>query len=248
MNNEVKQSVRPGISGSTLKLIAIITMFIDHVGAVIVERMVLKGVSFGSMSLKDLYLLDQVLRSIGRIGFPIFCFLLVEGFIHTRNRVKYGLRLALFAFLSEIPFDLAFTGKVFSTKCQNVFFTLLIGLLVMAVFRVIEEKYNEKHILAIVLMLLSLAAGMTLTVILKTDYDYRGVISIVILYIFRMYRPLQLLAGALTFMWEIPAPAAFFAAACYNGRRGLKLKYVFYIFYPLHLLLLYFIAVNLGIA
>lgn len=248
MNNEVKQSVRPGISGSTLKLIAIITMFIDHVGAVIVERMVLKGVSFGGMSLKDLYLLDQVLRSIGRIGFPIFCFLLVEGFIHTRNRVKYGLRLALFAFLSEIPFDLAFTGKVFSTKYQNVFFTLLIGLLVMAVFRVIEEKYNEKHILAIVLMLLSLAAGMTLTVILKTDYDYRGVISIVILYIFRMYRPLQLLAGALTFMWEIPAPAAFLAAACYNGRRGLNLKYIFYIFYPLHLLILYFVAVNLGIA
>ena len=248
MNNEVKQSVRPGISGSTLKLIAIITMLIDHIGAVIVERMILKGVSFGGMSLKDLYLLDQVLRSIGRIGFPIFCFLLVEGFVHTKNRVKYGLRLTLFAFLSEIPFDLAFTGKVFSTKYQNVFFTLLIGLLVMAVFRVIEEKYNEKHILAIVLMLLSLAAGMTLAVILKTDYDYRGVISIVILYIFRMYRPLQLLAGALTFMWEIPAPAAFLAAACYNGRRGLNLKYIFYIFYPLHLLILYFVAVNLGIA
>lgn len=248
MNKDINPSGRPGISGSTLKLIAIITMFIDHVGAVIVERMVLKGVSFGGMSLKDLYLLDQILRSIGRIGFPIFCFLLVEGFVHTKNRVKYGMRLTLFAFLSEIPFDLAFTGKVFSTKYQNVFFTLLIGLLVMAVFRVIEEKYNEKRILAIVLMLLSLTAGMTLAVILKTDYDYRGVISIVVLYVFRMYRPLQLLAGAMTFMWEIPAPAAFLAAACYNGRRGLKLKYVFYIFYPLHLLLLYFIAVNLGIA
>jgi len=248
MNKNVKRTVRPGISGSTLKLIAIITMFIDHIGAVIVERMILRGVSFGSMSLKDLYLLDQVLRSIGRIGFPIFCFLLVEGFIHTRDRVKYGLRLAFFAFLSEIPFNLAFTGKLFSFKYQNVFFTLFIGLLIMALFRVIEEKYNEKRILAIALMLLSLVAGMTLAAILKTDYDYRGVISIVVLYIFRMYRPFQLLAGALTFMWEIPAPAAFLAAACYNGRRGLKLKYVFYIFYPLHLLLLYFVAVILGIA
>lgn len=248
MSREVKQPGRSGISGSTLKLIAIITMLTDHVGAVIVERMIIRGVTFGGMSLKELYMLDQVLRSIGRIGFPIFCFLLVEGFIHTRDRVKYGLRLTLFAALSEIPFDLAFTGRLFSTKYQNVFFTLLIGLLVLAVFGWLEEKCRETPIFSMILMVIVMAAGLALAVVLKTDYDYRGIISIVVLYIFRRYRPFQLLAGALTFMWEIPAPAAFLAAACYNGRRGLKLKYVFYVFYPLHLLLLYFIAVNLGIA
>ena len=248
MGREVKQPGRSGISGSTLKLIAIITMLTDHVGAVIVERMIIRGVTFGGMNLKELYMLDQVLRSIGRIGFPIFCFLLVEGFIHTKDRVKYGLRLTLFAVLSEIPFNLAFTGRLFSTKYQNVFFTLLIGFLVMAVFGWLEEKCREKPMLSMILMVIVMAAGMALAAVLKTDYDYRGIISIVVLYIFRMYRPFQLLAGALTFMWEIPAPAAFLAAACYNGKRGLKLKYVFYVFYPLHLLLLYFIAVNLGIA
>ncbi len=248
MNKDIKSSGVPGISGSTLKLIAIIVMLIDHIGAVLVERMIISGVSFGGMSIKELYTLDRILRSIGRIGFPLFCFLLVEGFMYTHNRVKYGLRLAVFALLSEIPFDLAFTGKVFSTKYQNVFLTLLIGFMVMATFRLIEEKWKDKRILSSLLMLISFAAGMALAVFLKTDYDYRGIISIVVLYIFRTYRPFQLLSGALTFMWEIPAPAAFLAVACYNGRRGLKLKYVFYVFYPLHLLILYYVAVILGIA
>lgn len=248
-NEQIQQSRRfKGISGSTLKIIAIATMLIDHIGAVIVERMILRGVPFVGMSIKELYLLDQVLRSIGRIGFPLFCFLLVEGFVHTKNRVKYGLRLGLFALLSEIPFNLAFSGKVFLLKYQNVFFTLLIGFLVMAAFRQIEEKYREKRLLSVILMVVSLAAGMAMAVLLKTDYDYLGVLSIVVLYVFRAYRPFQMLCGALSFMWEIPAPAAFLAAACYNGRRGLRLKYIFYIFYPAHLLILYFVAVILGIA
>ncbi len=248
-NEQMQQSgKRKGISGSTLKIIAIVTMLIDHIGAVIVERMILRGVPFGGMSMKDLYLLDQVLRSIGRIGFPLFCFLLVEGFVHTKNRVKYGLRLGLFALLSEIPFNLAFSGKVFLTKYQNVFFTLLIGFLVMAAFRQIEEKYREKRLLSLLLVVISLMTGMAVAVLLKTDYDYLGIFSIAVLYVFRTYRPFQMLCGALSFMWEIPAPAAFLAAACYNGRRGLKLKYIFYLFYPTHLLILYFIAVILGIA
>lgn len=248
-NEQVEQSGKiKGISGSTLKIIAIVTMLIDHIGAVIVERMIVRGVPFGGMRLKDLYLLDQVLRSIGRIGFPLFCFLLVEGFVHTKNRVKYGLRLGFFALLSEIPFNLALGGKVFLPKYQNVFFTLLIGFFVMAAFRQIEEKCKEKRILSVILMVVALAVGMAVAVLLKTDYDYLGIVSIVVLYVFRNYRPFQMLFGALSFMWEIPAPAAFLAAACYNGRRGLRLKYIFYVFYPAHLLILYFIAVILGIA
>lgn len=246
---QVQQKNRAkGIAGSTLKIIAIITMLIDHIGAVVVERMIMRGVPFFGMSIEELYLLDQVLRSIGRIGFPLFCFLLVEGFMHTKSRTKYALRLGAFALLSEIPFNLAFAGKVFFPKYQNVFFTLLIGFLVMCAFSMIEEKLKVNKVLQVILQLVVLLAGMGVALLLKTDYDYLGVISITVLYVFRFNRSLQMLFGAASFLWEIPAPFAFVPAYFYNGERGLKLKFLFYAFYPVHLLILYYVAVILGIA
>lgn len=247
MGMEEKRKITfDGFSGSTLKMIAVISMLIDHVGAVIVERMLLQGGQAGIM--KELYLLDKVLRSIGRISFPLFCFLLVEGFCHTHSRMKYGLRLLCFAFISEIPFDLAFTGKIFSYKYQNIFFTLFIGFCMMAVFRIIEERWKEKRLMVFLLMLSTLLACMGGALLLKADYDYLGVLSIAVLYIYRRNRSFQMLGGALSFLWEMPAPAAFLIVACYNGKRGFSMKYVFYAFYPVHLFILYLLAVNLGIA
>lgn len=131
-----------GLSGSTLKIIAIITMLLDHIGASLVQPILAStasaaGVTDWSMpSLAAAYpgaaIPYYALRYIGRISFPIFCFLLVEGFLHTKNLHKYCLRLAIFALVSEIPFDLAFHQTPFYQASQNVFFTLLIGLLVIA--------------------------------------------------------------------------------------------------------------------
>ena len=97
-----------GINSFQLKWIAVITMIIDHTGAVLFPD-------------------DMVFRYIGRIAFPIFCFLLVEGFFHTRDVRKYMLRLGLFALISEIPYDLAFRDTVLEFEHQNVFFALLLG-------------------------------------------------------------------------------------------------------------------------
>ena len=94
------ETKQPGISGYWLKLIAVISMLIDHTSAVILEQIPgLENPAF-------------LMRIIGRAAFPIYCFLLVEGFMHTRDREKYALRLGCFAAGSEIPFDLAFNGKV----------------------------------------------------------------------------------------------------------------------------------------
>lgn len=145
---------KKGFTGSTIKLIAIIAMLIDHTAAVILERMMMREGYMLAMSNTDLmpswiaghrllYFSYMTMRLIGRFGFPIFCFLLVEGFLHTHNRIKYALRLFLFALVSEIPFDFAFRGKWFYTGYQNVFFTLFLGLLAMCAFSFFQERLER---------------------------------------------------------------------------------------------------------
>lgn len=225
-----------GISGSTIKMIAIISMLIDHIGAVVVQRM-LYFPQYGG-ELRTLYM---ILRSIGRLGFPIFCFLLVEGFTHTRNVWKYALRLGVFALLSEVPFDLAFSDAWMYNGYQNVFVTLLIGLFVMIfIDRIGKRKWPVA--LKAPLQLCVVIAGMYAAEFLKTDYAALGVMCIVTIFLFRKNRLAQAIAGAVVFLWEIPASLAFLPVAAYNGKRGWKMKYFFYAFYPCHLLILYGIA------
>lgn len=220
------------VTGGTLKIIAILTMLIDHIGATGVWNVV---VQTGSERWRILYI---VMRQIGRIAFPIFCFLLVEGFIHTHSRKKYLFRLVLFSFLSEIPFDLAFSGKLISFSNQNVFFTLSIGMICMMLTEWIQEKeeYNKEK--KIVYAGIVCIVGMLLAHLLKTDYSEKGIFCIMILYYFRKNRIYQVIAGILSFLWEISAPLAFIPIGMYNGKRGVQMKYFFYFFYPVHLLIL----------
>ncbi len=257
---EAKEKKAGGISGSTLKIIALVTMLIDHTGAVVLWRVILTLSNGGTVfdgrwqpeigTLLDIY---NAMRLIGRIAFPIYCFLLVEGFQRTRNRWKYALRLFLFALASEIPFDLALSGSAVDFSYQNVFFTLLLGLLAM-----IFSDAAIKWCLRIQNPVWSRAAGWLLSgavtaamalvaYVLHTDYQAIGVACIMVLYWFRGNKWGQAMAGAISFLWESTAPLAFITILCYNGKRGVKLKYVFYLFYPLHLLVLYGICVWMGI-
>jgi hypothetical protein len=211
-----------GFSGSTLKMIAMLSMVIDHTAAVLL---------IGS----PYYLM---MRIIGRLAFPIFCFLLVEGYIHTHNVKRYAFRLLLFAAISEVPFDLAFSYSPVNWEYQNIFFTLLLGVLVMCGMDWIG-KFTKVPAFQILLKLLPLFAGMVVAWYLKTDYSKMGVLSIGILYLFRDYGRLpQCVTAAISFAWEPPAMLAFIPIYFYNGKRGISIKYLFYIFYPAHLLLL----------
>ena len=100
--------MKKGLNSFQLKCIAIVTMLIDHIGAIIFPT-------------------QMGFRIIGRFSFPIFCFLLVEGFHHTKDVKKYMIRLGIFALISEIPYDLAFRNVFLEFERQNVFFTLLLG-------------------------------------------------------------------------------------------------------------------------
>ena len=230
-----------GISGNTLKMIAIITMLIDHIGAGVVEPYLSMnmGAMDGNEMFNRLYYLDRSLRIIGRVAFPIFCFLLVEGFLHTRDVKKYGSRLLLFSLISEVPFDLIFFNTWFYPGYQNVYITLFIGLVVLAGYRRCEYDVVKKMLVA--------AAGCAAAYLLRCDYDISGIVMIVILYEFNNNKYYQMLAGGL--MAAIESISAFGAAALafipismYNGTRGrMNLKYFFYWFYPVHLTVLYLI-------
>ena len=255
---------KKGISGSTVKIIAIISMLIDHIGAGILGRLIMKANYMRVMTSGDLndvmrWLMDNgvlyytymAMRMIGRLGFPIFCFLLVEGFQRTHDVKKYALRLGLFALISEIPFDLCFNGSILEFGYQNVFFTLFFGMLTMIAFDWIAKKEwaaGEKlnRVVKIIFSAAALAVGAGLAHFMKTDYAATGVICIMVLYIFRKRKPLQIAAGCVAFLWEVTAPLAFIPIGFYNGKRGLRMKYFFYAFYPVHLFLIWLVSMLMG--
>lgn len=251
---------RKGLDAAALKWIAIISMLIDHIGAVVVRRYVI-SVGLTNLSLQALGELGEYrligytylfLRMVGRLAFPIFAFLIAEGVAHTKSIWKYALRLFAFAILSEIPFDLANMGQLLEYGYQNVMFTLLFGVLALWGFETIEREAERNGAfqakLPKALALITAVAAICLAEICRTDYDARGVFLIVILYLTRKEKKVQMIAGIIATMLINPIQVlAFLPIFFYNGERGKSGKYFFYAFYPVHLLLLYGVACGLGL-
>ena len=210
------------LSGSALKVVAVLSMISDHAAYFL---------------LPSESLLYEVLRILGRIAFPVFAFLAAEGFLHTSNRVKYALHLLLFALLSEIPWFLLFGAD----GTHNVLFTLLLGILVLAVF----ASFPKRPFLGIA-VLTTVAVTATL---FGVDYEWRGVLLVAVFYLFGSAAPAFLPSGksaqlicAFPLMMHYGFLGALAAAATlflYDGSRGFirgsLAKYAFYAFYPLHL-------------
>lgn len=256
---ERKTGSRIKITGSTLKWIALFSMLLDHSAYILISPVL---IDYGLTSVADhspaymqaliekgavgwFYLAYQVMRSIGRLAFPIYCFCLVEGFMKTGNRKRYAGRLAVFALLSEIPFDLGFFQKLYDPEHQNIFFTLLFGYLMIWGMDILEKKSENLpgKLWAVctgqVLLFLGAAALAEAT---GCDYGAKGILAIALLYEFRYRKALQLLAGCVAFCWEAAAMLAFIPIGLYRGERGRQNKWFFYAFYPVHLLVLYLIA------
>lgn len=233
-----------GLTGSTLKIIAVVTMFIDHVAATLMTRMYLTGgLSY------EFYNVIMGMRIVGRLAFPIYCFLLVEGFTRTRDVRKYLLRMVVFALISEIPYDLALTGKVMNFHYQNVMFTMTIGLIALYCLKIIEEKALSKGKQVLLQIVVITVAAVTAT-LCQTDYAWSGILCICAIYLLKASNARKMLLGnaalILASTLEVAALVTVPLAAMYNGERGMKLKYIFYAFYPLHLFLLYLICAFMG--
>lgn len=216
-----------------LKLIALITMTFDHIGAVLLPQ-------YG------------FLRIIGRIAFPIYAFLIVEGLFYTRDIKKYILRLFIFALISELFFDMAFYDCFIYKGHQNVFFTLFIGLITVYFTDLIREKMYEddkkpKYLWGILLVIIFII-GIVIADLLRTDYAFYGVFMIYCFYMFRFNYLSQIISlgyinGFLMGGTQGYALLAMPFIYLYNQKLGkYKLKWLFYLYYPIHLLILFFIS------
>ncbi len=222
-----------------LKMIGIITMTIDHIGYIMYPDV-------------------TWLRIVGRIAFPIFAFLIAEGFRHTRDVNKYFIRLSVFALVIQLPFilfrifpNVLPSGMSIPSIPMNIFFTLALGLLIL----IILEK-GLKYYIAIIPII-------ALAWFIEVDYGIYGLLAIVIMYYFKNWKLLiawillNLLFAANYYYGNDIFGSAFNALnysriqlyslmaviliLLYNGKQGLKTRYLFYFYYPLHMIVIFLI-------
>lgn len=235
------------MTNSLLHIIGMICMLTDHNWAV-------------------LFPWNEMMSLIGRIAFPIFAFLCAEGYRKTSSFKKYALRMFIFALISEVPFDLMSNGVVFYPFHQNVMFTFLVGLFMMKTMDIIKDKYDG--FVRYILMVLSLALFYVLGIATFADYYGNGILMIFVFYIFKD-RSLISMTGQFIFMYYINVVLmggyyypvtigghyfeimrqgfgllAMPFIYLYNGKKGNKTKafqYFCYAFYPLHMIIIYFV-------
>ena len=232
------------LTSEQLKKLAMGTMFLDHLAVAVIYG---HGLNRTYPFLDDIGL---AMRLVGRMAFPLYAFLLVQGFLWTRDWKKYLSRMAIFALISEIPFNLVLAGEIGYPYAQNTIVTLTVGLLCLKMIETLERKYElsmggagPSGIIGYALVIWVIAASMAAVELLCGDYGAFGLILIVLFYIFR-YRPTEQMVACcvglvmiygfgieVLFAW-----IAIFLISRYNGERGRKLGLMPYVFYPVHLL------------
>lgn len=213
------------MSSFSLKLLAIIFMTIDHIGFIL----------FPTIS---------ILRKIGRLAFPIFAFQLSVGFEHTKNKEKHILNLLIFTLISQIPFQfqlyLAFPQAI---PTLNIGATLTCGLLALYCIEKFERNWQK---------CISILFITSLGILIPMDYGWFGILTIVILSFFNKNKLLTTIAYIILIclqcyiknsIFAVPSIFALIFLAFYNGKKGPTLKYLFYLYYPLHLLILSLIKI-----
>ncbi len=227
-----------------LHIMAMIFMLFDHLWGTIVPG-------------------NDWMTCIGRLSFPIFAFMIVEGYFHTKNLKKYVLRLLVFAIISEIPFNMAMSSRVFNPTHQNVLWSFLIS--IGLIYWNEKAKATQKKWKQIAVGCVTVIIGYILGIITMVDYYHAGILTVLVFYFFRQkkwwsylgqfvclwYINTEILGG---FGYEIPlfgetifvhrqgfALLALIPIWLYRGKQGYHskiLQYVYYAFYPVHLLIL----------
>ena len=228
------------LSNFDLKFIAIITMTIDHIGVVF-------GTPFYNL-----------LRAVGRLSFPIFAFLLTEGYVHTKSFSKYFLRLLVLALISEVIYDYVFFDSFIYRGENNIFFTLALGLLTLFLLdkskglikRYFKDKVDLVIILPITYLLIVVIMGL-MGEFLSFSYGMLGILVISFFYLFKKNFPLTVLSVSLSTLilgdtMQYFSLLSLILIYFYNKKLGKKCKVFFYLYYPLHILVLGVIRMLIG--
>ncbi|MBQ9280327.1 MAG: conjugal transfer protein TraX [Clostridia bacterium] len=207
-----------------LKILACILMLVDHIGFCFFPKLI-------------------ILRKIGRLAFPIFAFQIAVGFSRTSNKKKYILRMLIFALVSEIPFLFFRVASGYTEFRTNIGFSFFISLLCLYL---IDSFQNKKNILYLFLIIPLIASA----VLLKVDYSFLGPVFVILFYLFgqeKKYFPILFITAIYaTLIYvlllksdiQLYCLISLFIILLYNGKKGPNLKYLFYIFYPAHFLIL----------
>lgn len=219
------------LNGAQLKYIAFLSMLIDHINkALIWPNLQGDGI---------LSTISSVFDVIGRIAFPLFSFFIVEGFFRTHDKKKYFLNLLIFAFISEIPYDMFSSKVILEFRLNNVLFSLALSLITIWILDVFRNRYEKNLGKAWIFFSIPLLTIMYfVSNFVSGDYDFHAIMTAFVFYI--LYdRPL---AGAicayLTIVSEVWSILGFGLTVLYNGERGIQNKIFNYLFYPVHLLIL----------
>ena len=224
------------LNSNQLKIIAMITMIIDH--------------------LLKIGLIKQCLIFVilGRISFPIFAFCVAEGIYYTHDKKKYLINLFLFALLSEIPMDFALSGGIDITH-QNVLFTFSFAVLAVIGFEKIKKFDSKGYFLYDFIFLIFI---LTISMFCCVDYDFLGVLLVLVFYFSKKFSFLKskiiTTIALILFCIVIAFPLQGFSQIygilavpilyLYNGQKGKKnniIKYIFYGVYPVHFIILCFL-------
>ena len=213
------------LNAAQLKIIALISMLTDHLAVCFAELLPEWGYN--------------VMRGVGRLAFPIFCFLIVEGFEKTSSRLKYCLRLLVFALISEVPYDMLMHRAWFYPYGNNIMFTLMLTVLVLWIVDVLQKKGTPGIIAA---LSIAIAAGVA-AYFLHLEYSWKCIAIAMLFYVAKNDDAVKYAGTACVLLINttITGVNAVFALPLiylYNGKKGKTQKYFFYIFYPVHILAL----------
>lgn len=242
------------ISSFGLKRVAMASMVIDHIGSFLLGALMAPYRADGMLvvnqdspaALRQLMLGRELCDILGSIAFPIFCFLIVEGFLHTRDRLRYGRQVLWFAILSEIPYNLAHYRTGFSPRLQNVMFTLACAILTLLLISKAEERWAEQKAVRWGMTAAAVAAGMVMAYLIRGEYVFLGPLAAVLVYLLRGRGKLRV-AGLAPLL--VVSPWVLLAVPfllLYNGERGRGNKWFFYIFYPAHFLVFAALSAVIG--
>lgn len=236
----------PTVTAIGLKNFACLMMALQTIGVTIVQNGLIHLNEYTQESLAaametDSHLVmlagtGSVLQLLGGLAMPVFAFLLVEGFRNTSDYKKYLLRMLAFAIISELPYDLAVSMKIADLSSQNPLFTMTICLLMLYFLDMLKDKEGFGPGIMRALIVVCAVAW---AAILRTEYGLCMVLLTAVFYLYYAHNVMKTVLGVIISLLYVTGPLAFYGIWCYNGQRKDRFsKYVYYVFYPVHLLVL----------